>query len=206
MQQKEICAESIEDLLPLVSRSVLERSGDIRLPYKVNIDPRCSFCRKNTQIYRTDHEYEHPEPTFIERLPASVAGLSYEQDYPGRSVVILREHETSMTGMLERKFLLYIAFMEDVSAVADAIYRACRPEKINYSILMNTQDHFHMHLVPRYKAEGERIHLPPVFRGTAEMDPGFDYRSLALKIRHSLPRDRSEFSDSVGKMIDSGLP
>jgi len=201
-----LCAENIEDLLPMLSKSVMDRSGDMRLPYKVNVDPECSFCKKNKQIYLTDHEYEHPEPTFIKRLPASVAALSYEQDYPGRSVLVLRDHETSLTYLLEHKFLLYIAFMEDVSAVSEAIYRTLKPVKINYMVLMNQNDHFHMHLVPRYKYEGDKVLTPPVFRGTSELQSDFDYRSLALRIRHNLPRKQSEFGECIEELINSGLP
>lgn len=206
MERGEICAANIEDLLPLLSESVLERSGDIRLPYRVKVDPECSFCRKNRQIYLTDHEYEHPEPTFIKILSSSVAALSYEQDYPGRTAVILRDHETSMSYLLEHKLLLFIAFMEDVSAVADAIYKACEPVKINYTVFMNLHDHFHMHLIPRYRSEGEKIRKPPVFRGTDKLDPDFDYRSLALEIRKNLPRKKSQFSECMEKMIVAGLP
>jgi len=206
MERGKLCAESIEELLPLLSKSALASSADMRLPYKVNIDQECNFCRKNKQIYLADHEYEHPEPTFIKRLPASVAALSYEQDYPGRSVVILRDHETSLTYLLEHKFLLFIAFMEDVSAVSDAIHKALNPVKINYMILMNQNDHFHMHLIPRYMNEGDKMHMPPVFRGTPGLVPGFDYRSLALKIRHELPKEKSEFSQCMEELINSGLP
>jgi diadenosine tetraphosphate (Ap4A) HIT family hydrolase len=206
MENNRMCAESIDDLLPLLTQSVLKRSRDIVLPYKVNVNPDCSFCKKNKQIYLVDHEYEHPESTFIKRLPASVAALSYEQDYPGRSVVILRDHETSLTYLLEHKFLLFIAFMEDVSAVSEAIHKACGPTKINYEILMNQNDHFHMHLIPRYTSEGDKLHMPPVFRGTATMDPDFDYRTLALDIRKNLPPERSNFSECIEKLINSGLP
>jgi len=206
MENDRMCAESIEDLLPLLSESVLKRSSAIELPYKVNVDDECSFCKKNRQIFLTDHEYEHPEKTFIKRLPASVAALSYEQDYPGRSVVILRDHETSLTYLLDHKLLLFIAFMEDVSAVSEAIYKACEPTKINYEILMNQNDHFHMHLIPRYTSEGDKLRQPPVFRGTCVMEPDFDYRSLALEIRKNLPPERSNFSECIEKLINSGLP
>ncbi len=114
MERNLSCAESMEDLLSLLSETALERSDDIKLPFKVNVDPDCSFCKKNRQIYIADHEYEHPEPTFIKLMPASVAALSYEQDYPGRTAVILRDHVTSMDYLLKHKFLLYVAFMEDV--------------------------------------------------------------------------------------------
>lgn len=206
MDDNRICAENIGDLMPLLTESVLKRSGDIRLPYKVNVDPDCSFCKKNKQIYLVDHEYEHPEPTFIKRLPASVAALSYEQDYPGRTVVILRDHETSMSYLLEHKLLLFIAFMEDVSAVAASIHKTCQPTKLNYLVLMNLNDHFHMHIVPRYTSEGDKIHKPPVFRGTDKLDPGFDYRTLALEIRKNLPPERSNFSECIEKLINKGLP
>ncbi len=196
----------MEDLVALMAESVLERSGDVKLPYKVKFDPECGFCRKNRQIYLKGQEYEHPEPTFIKILPASVAALSYEQDYPGRTAVILRDHETSMSYLLENKLLMFIAFMEDVAAVADAIYKTCRPAKINYAVLMNQNDHFHMHLVPRYVWEGDRMRKPPVFRGTDKLDPAFDYRSLALDIRRNLPREMSQFSDCVEKIIKAGLP
>ncbi len=196
----------MEDLLALMSGSVLERSADVRLPYKVKWDPECSFCRKNRQIYQRGQEYEHPEPTFIKILPASVAALSYEQDYPGRTAVILRDHETSMSYLMENKLLMFIAFMEDVAAVADAIHKACQPAKINYTVFMNQNDHFHMHLVPRYWWEGEKLRKPPVFRGTGKLDAGFDYRSLALKIRGNLPHKKSQFSECIEKMIKAGLP
>lgn len=196
----------MDDLISLMSGSVLERSGDIRLPYRVKVDPECSFCRKNMQIYLKDNEYEHPEPTFIKILSASVAALSYEQDYPGRTAVILRDHETSMSYLLENKLLMFIAFMEDVSAVADAIYKAFEPTKINYTVFMNLNDHFHMHLIPRYEWEGENLRKPPVFRGTDKLDPGFDYRSLALEIRENLPREKSQFSECMEKIIKAGLP
>lgn len=206
MRPEPCCAESVEDLLPLLAQSARERSGDLRLPLRVRVDPDCAFCRKNRQIYLADDEYEHPEPTFIKRLPASVAALSYEQDYPGRSVVVLRDHETSLSYLLEHKLILFMAFMEDVSAVSDAIYRALRPAKVNYMVLMNQNDHFHMHLIPRYMGEGEKMHAPPVFRGTTELQPGVDYRSLALRIRHGLRPGRSAFSACIGEMIDAGLP
>ncbi|MDI6897400.1 HIT family protein [Methanocella conradii] len=196
----------IEDLLPLFSKSVLERSAGLTLPYKAKVDPECSFCRKNRQVYLAEDEYEHPEPTFIKRLPVSVAALSYEQDYPGRTAIILRDHETSMSYLLEHKLLLFIAFMEDVSAVAEAIYKACKPVKVNYAVFMNMHDHFHMHLIPRYEWEGENLRKPPLFRGVDKLDPDFDYRSLALKIRHNIPGNSSQFSEYMERMIDAGLP
>ena len=193
------------DIGSIIAQSVLDRSSAME-GFRVSHDPDCSFCRKNRQIYLVDHEYEHPDPTFIKRLPASVAALSYEQSYRGRSVVILRTHETSVNEMLKNKLLLYLAFMEDVSAVVDAITEVCRPDKINYAIYMNQNDHLHMHLIPRYVAEGDGFHEPPVFYPKTSPDPDFNYRSLALKIRGALKQKHSPLGEYVEKIINNSLP
>jgi diadenosine tetraphosphate (Ap4A) HIT family hydrolase len=195
-----------EDLGSIIARTVLDKSEAIARPFKVSFDAGCSFCQKNRQIYLVDHEYEHPEPTFIKRMPASVAALSYEQTYPGRSVVILRDHETDVNYVLKNKLLLYIAFMEDVSAVVDAITETCHPDKINYAIYMNQNDHLHMHLIPRYKSDGDKFFEPPVFYVKNSLDPEFDYRSLALKIRGNLKQKISPLGEYVEKLINDGLP
>jgi diadenosine tetraphosphate (Ap4A) HIT family hydrolase len=194
------------DIGSIITSSVLERSFAVKRPFKVNFDVDCSFCRKNRQIYRIDHEFEHPEPTFIKRMPVSVAALSYDQTYTGRSVVILRDHETDMNYLMKTKQLLYLAFMEDVSAVVDAIEAACSPDKMNYCIYMNQNKHFHMHLIPRYKAEGDAFNQPPPFRGVEEMVPDYDYRSLALRIRKRIKHKPSPLSLYCEKLIDEGLP
>jgi diadenosine tetraphosphate (Ap4A) HIT family hydrolase len=190
----------------MVARYVLDRSGNVKKPFKVNFDPDCSFCKKNRQIVLINEEYEHPEPTFIKRMPASVAALSYDQDNPGRSVVILRDHETDLNEVLKNKQLVYLAFMEDVSAVVDAIQETCCPDRMNYAIYMNLHDHLHIHLIPRYKWEGERFNGPPIFSGKNSPDPDHDYRTLALRIRKNIKHKPSELSSFVEKMINEGLP
>jgi diadenosine tetraphosphate (Ap4A) HIT family hydrolase len=196
-----------DDIGSIIASSVLERSFALKWPFKVNFDVDCSFCGKNRQIYCIDHEFEHPEPTFIKRLPVSVAALSYDQTYTGRTVVVLRDHETDMNYFMKTKQLLFIAFLEDVSAVVDAIEAACAPDKMNYSVFMNQNKHLHMHLIPRYKAEGEAFNGPPPFRGVEKLVPGYDdYRSLALRIRKRLKHKPSPLSVYCEKLIDEGLP
>lgn len=195
-----------EDQGAIIAQTVLDKSSAMACPFKVNFDVECNFCRKNRQVFLVNEEYEHPEPTFIKRLPASVAALSYEQTYPGRSVVILRDHETDVNYVLKNKLLLFIAFMEDVSAVVDAIYASCKPDKINYAIYMNQNDHLHIHLIPRYKSEGDKFYEPPTFYAKNSLDPGFDYRSLALKIRKNLKYKKSPVGKYVEKLINQALP
>jgi diadenosine tetraphosphate (Ap4A) HIT family hydrolase len=195
-----------DDIREVIATSVLDRSYALARPFKVNFDVDCNFCRKNRQIYRIDHEYEHPEPTFIKRMPVSVAALNYDQTYTGRTVVILRDHETDLNYFMKTKQMLYIAFMEDVSAVVDAIEATCRPDRINYAIYMNQNVHLHVHIIPRYMAEGDLFNEPPPFRGVSEEMPGYDYRSLALRIRKHIRHKPSPLSRYCEKLIDEGLP
>ena len=153
-----------------------------------------------------EEEYEHPEPTFIKRLPVSVAALSYDQAYPGRSVVVLRDHVTDLNAFMKDSLLLYLAFMEDVSATVDAINAACSPDRMNYAIYMNQNEHLHVHLIPRYKTEGEAFHGPPPFRGVSQMMLDYDYRSLAMRIRRSMKYVPSPLSQYCENLINCGLP
>ncbi|HMK44987.1 MAG TPA: HIT family protein [Methanocella sp.] len=194
------------DLAGIISKSVLDHSKAVRQPFYVTFDPNCSFCRKNRQITLVNEEYEHPEPTFIKRMPVSVAALSYDQTYPGRSIVILRDHVTDFNALMKDRLVMYLAFMEDVSAVVDAIDAACKPDRMNYSIYMNQNEHLHVHLIPRYMNEGNEFHGPPPFRGISEMMPGYGYRTLALKIRRHIRRLRSPLSTYCEQLIDDGLP
>jgi diadenosine tetraphosphate (Ap4A) HIT family hydrolase len=195
-----------DDIGSIIASSVLERSFALKSPFKVSFDVECSFCRKNRQIYRVNEEFEHPEPTFIKRMPVSVAALNYDQTWPGRSVVILRDHETDMDFFMKTKQMLFIAFWEDISAVVDAINGACQPDRMNYSVFMNQNMHLHVHLIPRYKAEGLMFNEPPPFRGVSEMVPGYDYRSLALRIRRRLRHKFSPLNQYCSRLIDEGLP
>lgn len=44
-------------------------------------------------------------------------------------------------------------FLEEMSAVAGAVYRAFHPRKLNYELLGNSEPHLHWHLFPRYDDE-----------------------------------------------------
>jgi diadenosine tetraphosphate (Ap4A) HIT family hydrolase len=195
-----------EDISSIIAASVIEHSLAMKPPFKVSFDVECSFCRKNRQIYRVDEEFEHPEPTFIKLMPVSVAALSYDQAWPGRSVVILRDHETDMNYFMKTKQMLFIVFWEDVSAVVDAIEGACQPDRMNYSVFMNQNNHLHVHLIPRYKAEGTDFCEPPLFRGVTGLVPGYDYRSLALRIRQRIRHKFSPLNKYCSRLIDEGLP
>lgn len=42
-------------------------------------------------------------------------------------------------------------FLREMGLVAEAMFRAFRPAKLNYELLGNTVPHLHWHLIPRYQ-------------------------------------------------------
>lgn len=89
---------------------------------------------------------------FIADLGASRAYLNEDQFFPGWVFVVLRRHvrELYELSAAERQVLI-----EDVSRVAEALARVCRPVKMNYELLGNQVPHIHWHLIPRLEDDPE---------------------------------------------------
>ncbi len=52
-------------------------------------------------------------------------------------------------------------FLQEMSEVAAAVWRAFQPHHLNYELLGNTEPHLHWHLFPRY--DGEPFASKPVW-------------------------------------------
>lgn len=106
------------------------------------MDPRC---RESCQEIFLPEEYR------IARLAVSTAALFPDQSFRGRCLVTLREHHTELFQLTPA---IRTAFLEDVSRVAEAIFRALGPIKINYELLGNVIPHMHWHIIPRFREDG----------------------------------------------------
>lgn len=73
--------------------------------------------------------------------------LNRDQFFPGYTFVFTRDHVTELFH-LDRE--TRIAAMEEVTAVAAALYTLFKPDKINYELLGNMVPHMHWHVVPRF--------------------------------------------------------
>lgn len=86
---------------------------------------------------------------FVARLPGGDVVLDpRSQYYPGYTLFIARHcvrelHELSPRGRS--------VFLKDMALVAEAVFRAFKPAKLNYELLGNSAPHLHWHLVPRPK-------------------------------------------------------
>jgi len=108
-------------------------------PYRVPMQ-NCPMCSK-----------WNDEPDLrIAELEHCLVMLNRDQFFPGYTFVFAKNHVTELFH-LERE--VRSAVMEEVSAVAAALYKLFQPAKINYELLGNMVPHMHWHLVPRFTTD-----------------------------------------------------
>ena len=81
-------------------------------------------------------------------LQASEVYLFKDQLYPGRCVVALKEHKREL---FELDHIAISDYMREVAIIAQSLQHICQPDKLNYAVYGDIVDHFHIHLVPKYK-------------------------------------------------------
>ena len=119
----------------------------------------------------------------IIELPHSYTILNRDQYFPGYTLLFTKTHVTELFH-LERS--VRTALMEEVSAVAQALYTTFTPDKINYELLGNMVPHIHWHIVPRFSSE--RLWPRPIWAEQHEeliMSPG-EYWQRVDSIRGAL--------------------
>ena len=92
--------------------------------------------------------------------------IGWHQYFKGYTLFICNQHKTELH-FLDNKFKL--KFLKEMSMVAEAVYKAFKPEKLNYDLLGNGSPHMHWHLIPRYKEDLIRkedvyTHKPDAFK------------------------------------------
>ncbi|HEY6008956.1 MAG TPA: HIT family protein [Geobacteraceae bacterium] len=93
----------------------------------------------------------HDEPELrIAELARCCVLLNRDQFFPGYVFVFTKEHVTELFH-LDREVRTTV--MEEVTAVAAALYNLFKPAKINYELLGNMVPHMHWHLVPRFATD-----------------------------------------------------
>jgi diadenosine tetraphosphate (Ap4A) HIT family hydrolase len=86
-------------------------------------------------------------PYLIAELETGYAVLADNQMYRGYTIFLAKRcvpelHELPRD---ERS-----RFLEEMALVAEAVFRAFEPRKLNYELLGNSVAHLHWHLIPRY--------------------------------------------------------
>ena len=102
----------------------------------------CSMCDSIKNIKK--------DPYLIMELETGYAMLGWHQRFKGYTVFICKQHASELHE-LEKSFK--IKYLEEMSLVAEAVFNACRPEKMNYELLGNGISHLHWHLYPRVEGD-----------------------------------------------------
>jgi diadenosine tetraphosphate (Ap4A) HIT family hydrolase len=86
-------------------------------------------------------------PYFVKELKTGYIVVGDYQFYRGYTLFLCKQHVTELHELEEnfRKQFLY-----EMSEVAKAVFKAFKPNKLNYELLGNTDSHLHWHIFPRY--------------------------------------------------------
>ena len=135
----------------------------------------CSVCKRIEAIQKGEN------PFFVRELKTGYVVVGDYQRFKGYTVFICKQHATELHE-LEPEFRR--EFLWEMSVVAEAVYWAFQPDKLNYELLgIGNAVHMHWHIFPRQK--GDTPTPGPVWRlGTEEMkDPSFIPSRKELKER-----------------------
>ena len=132
--------------------------------------------------------YNDRNPYFVAELDTGWAVLGDNQTYPGYTIF------ASKTCVPELHMLapdVRTRFLDEMAIVAEAVFRAFSPRKLNYELLGNSVSHLHWHIFPRY--EDDPNPQWPVWSNPAFIDaarkPAADRNTLAASrdaLRRSL--------------------
>ncbi|MCL2194707.1 MAG: HIT family protein [Oscillospiraceae bacterium] len=85
-------------------------------------------------------------PHFVAELDTGYVVLGDHQRFCGYTLFLCKQHANELHE-LEHNFKL--RFLEEMSLVAEAVYHAFAPNKLNVELLGNGDTHLHWHIFPR---------------------------------------------------------
>lgn len=127
----------------------------------------CRVCRRIDQIKRGQNPY------FVREFESGYVALGDFQFYRGYTVFISKVHATELHHL---EVAQRSRFLEDMALTAEAVYRAFRPQKLNYELLGNLDCHLHWHIFPRYADDPDPTNpvsvIPAEIRNAESTRPG----------------------------------
>src|SRR5262249_44121657 len=117
----------------------------------------CDICARNPRTERNEN------PFSVARTTTGYVNLGDVQYHEGYTVFSAKwcVNELHELPGDERD-----AYLREMAAVAEAVFRAFQPRKLNYELLGNGVPHLHWHLIPRHAHDPSPI-------GPVWEDPGF---------------------------------
>lgn len=101
----------------------------------------CLICKRINLIKQKNN------PFFVAEMKTGFVVLGDNQYYRGYTIFLCKIHANELHE-LNQGFKK--DFLNEMSIVAEAVYRAFKPKKLNYELLGNKDSHLHWHIFPRY--------------------------------------------------------
>jgi len=95
---------------------------------------------------------EGNNPYFVRELKTGFVVIGDHQFYRGYTLFLCKEHKRELHE-LDPQFRK--DYLWEMSVVAEAVFKAFNPKKLNYELLGNTDEHMHWHLFPRYADDSD---------------------------------------------------
>lgn len=134
--------------------------------------PECFVCNRIEMIKKGKNPY------YVKELKTGYVVVGDVQRFRGYTLFLCKEHAEEIH-FLEKEFRK--EFLYEMSIVAEAVYNAFHPDKLNYELLgVGNAVHMHWHIFPRY--EGDTPIKGPVWK-----------------------LDKSEMNDETYKLSDNEL-
>ncbi|MGE5579261.1 MAG: HIT family protein [Bacillota bacterium] len=109
---------------------------------------------------RLESAVQGRNPTVLLRMKSGFAVIGDTQFLPGYCLLLAYPKVGSLNDLsLEQR----ADFLLDMSLLGDAIHAVCKPLRVNYEILGNTDPFLHAHISPRYAWEEESRRKSPVW-------------------------------------------
>ena len=104
-------------------------------------DADCLICNRIQQIQQQQNKY------FVAELKTGYVVIGDYQFFRGYTLFLCKEHKQELHE-LDPEFRKQ--YLWEMSKVAEAVFKAFQPQKINYELLGNTDHHMHWHIFPRH--------------------------------------------------------
>ncbi|GAB2548796.1 HIT family protein [Gracilibacillus alcaliphilus] len=109
----------------------------------------CLICHRMNMIKEGANKY------FVAELETGYVVIGDHQYFEGYTLFLCKEHKHELHELdsdYRQRFLV------EMSNVSEAVYRAFKPDKLNYELLGNGDSHLHWHIFPRRLTEPTPTH------------------------------------------------
>ena len=132
-------------------------------------------------------------PCFVRELSTGYVVVGDFQRFYGYTLFLCKEHATELH-FLKKDFKM--KFLEEMSLVAQAVYNAFKPDKLNYELIGmgNGGAHMHWHIFPRYEGDMPNGMTGPVWRLDPEDRVSEKYRITDVQL--------SDIKEKLNKELD----